>query len=100
MPRPPKDETREHDAQYDCEYQIAQVVEAHAALREQSDHAALYLGRIGDLPGERDAASTAPNRGSDTETHDDPPVAGGYSGMIGDFSDALDPACNATLRRA
>lgn len=62
MPRPPKYETREHDAQYDCEYQIAQVCKAYAALREQSDHAALYLGRIGDLSGERAlAAGTAQN---------------------------------------
>jgi 3'-5' exoribonuclease-like protein len=56
------DPEREHDAQYDCEYQIAQVVEAYAALREQSDHAALYLGRIGDLSGERAlCAGTAQN---------------------------------------
>ncbi len=34
MPRPPKDETREHDARYDCEYQIAQVVEALRNLRK------------------------------------------------------------------
>lgn len=32
MPRPPKDETREHDALYDCEYQIQQVVEAWHAI--------------------------------------------------------------------
>lgn len=37
MPRPPKDETRAHDALYDCEYQIAQVCEALKALREQAD---------------------------------------------------------------
>lgn len=37
MPRPPKDETREHDAQYDCEYQIAQVVEAWRLLRVQRE---------------------------------------------------------------
>jgi hypothetical protein len=34
-PALPKDETREHDAQYDCEYQIAQVCAAWAALRAQ-----------------------------------------------------------------
>lgn len=34
MPRPPKDETRAHDALYDCEYQIAQVCEALKALRQ------------------------------------------------------------------
>lgn len=33
MPRPPKDATREHDAQYDCEYQISQVVEAWGQVR-------------------------------------------------------------------
>jgi hypothetical protein len=32
MPRPPKDETREHDAQYDCEYQVAQVCGAWRAI--------------------------------------------------------------------
>lgn len=43
MPRPPKDEAREHDAQYDCEYQIAQVCAAWAALRDQRSLAASYL---------------------------------------------------------
>lgn len=36
MPRPPKDETRKHDAQYDCECQIAQVCAAYAALLGRS----------------------------------------------------------------
>ncbi|HEY3496237.1 MAG TPA: 3'-5' exonuclease [Polyangiaceae bacterium] len=43
MPKPPKDETREHDAQYDCEYQIAQVCGALAALREQRELATSYV---------------------------------------------------------
>ncbi len=44
MPRPPKDESRAHNAQYDCEYQIAQVVEAWGALRRQRVNADLYTG--------------------------------------------------------
>jgi hypothetical protein len=34
MPRLPKSETQEHNAEYDCEYQIAQVVEAARRIRE------------------------------------------------------------------
>lgn len=47
------DSAREHDALYDCERHVAQVCGALRALREQSDHAALYLGNIGGLSGER-----------------------------------------------
>lgn len=39
MPALSNDETRKHDAQYDCEYQVAQVCAAWAALREQSAEA-------------------------------------------------------------
>lgn len=46
MPRPPKDPQREHDAQYDCEYQIAQVVEAWSKLREQAADAGLYAKSV------------------------------------------------------
>jgi hypothetical protein len=115
MPRPSKDETREHDAQYDCEYQIAQVCAAYAALREQRAHADSYVAL------ETQALAAAPIRGNADETHDDPPIIeGGYTGFVyeqggkhsrqeaavagmaehyGDFSDGLDPATGATLRR-
>lgn len=48
MPRPSKDETREHDAAYDCEYQIAQVCEAwgeiQRAFRAAATSAADFTG--------------------------------------------------------
>lgn len=77
MPRPPKDETREHDAQYDCEYQIAQVCAAHKALRDQAELAQNAI----DIQAYADTERTgAPLRGRADETHDDPPVEGGYRG--------------------
>lgn len=36
QPELPRDEARKHDAMYDCEYQIAQVCAAWAALRKQA----------------------------------------------------------------
>lgn len=51
MPRPPKDETRAHDAQYDCEYQIAQVCAAWAAIRDLKREAEYLAGRFVDEQG-------------------------------------------------
>lgn len=39
QPDLPRDEARKHDAVYDCEYQIAQVCAAWAALRQQRERA-------------------------------------------------------------
>jgi hypothetical protein len=87
MPRPPKDETREHDAQYDCEYQVAQVCEAYAALR--------------DLRVAKDAwkkRALALGFAANVETHDDPPVEGGYTGLPRNIAEqeasALCPQCD------
>lgn len=55
MPRLPKDETREHDAQYDCEYQIAQVCAAWAALRARDQ-------RVGYLEVQLDSAKNEAER--------------------------------------
>lgn len=80
MPRQPKDETREHDAQYDCEYQVAQVCEAYKALQRQAE---LAQNAIDLEAAALDPRPSAPIRGRANETHDDPPVGGGYTGAQG-----------------
>ena len=101
MPKPPKAEAREHDAQYDCEYQLTQVVEAWKAIRDARD-GGYESWRRGQEKARlaREAGTHVDEQGG---THSSPeaavPAVVGYSGMLGDFSYGLDPATCATLRR-
>jgi hypothetical protein len=92
MPRPPKDEAREHDALYDCEYQIAQVCEAWRSLEVAKACMRSALAEIGAV---FEADSSAPIRGGANETHDDPPVPGGYTGVSSPYPFASQEALNA-----
>lgn len=50
MPAVEKDPEREHDALYDCEVQVKQVVRALAALRQQAAEAAAYVAEVATEP--------------------------------------------------
>lgn len=100
MPTVPQDPQRKHDARYDCEVQIKQVVGALAALRYVSNlahdvsealadtqRAAANADeqtnrRISDALSRAERAETAANDlRSRLRAHDDPPVPGGYRGQ-------------------